>query len=58
MATSYRFRVRAQDSAGHWSPWVEAASPTRIYGVDDRSTAVKLQRQLDRLAYTYAGDGT
>jgi hypothetical protein len=36
----YRFRVRAQDAAGIWSPWVEGAAPTRIHPVDDRSRAI------------------
>lgn len=36
----YRFRVRTVDAAGHWSPWVESASPTTIHPVDDRSTSI------------------
>jgi subtilisin family serine protease len=38
--TSYRFRVRAVDTAGHWSPWVQSALSTRITIVDDRSAGV------------------
>ena len=36
----YRFRVRAVDAAGNWSPWVASLSLTRIHPVDDRSVAV------------------
>jgi hypothetical protein len=38
--TDYRFRVRAVDAAGHWSPWVQSANTSRIHVVDDRSSAV------------------
>ena len=38
--TPYRFRVRAVDAAGNWSPWAERASTTRIHPVDDRNGAV------------------
>ena len=37
---SYRFRVRAMDTGGNWSPWVQSVNPTRIHPVDDRSAAV------------------
>jgi subtilisin family serine protease len=39
-ATSYGFRVRAMDTAGNWSPWVESVSPTRVQPVDDRSASI------------------
>lgn len=38
--SGYRFRVRAMDVAGNWSPWAEAPGTTRIHPVDDRSAAV------------------
>jgi subtilisin family serine protease len=38
--TSVRFRVRAQDAVGHWSPWV-LGTTTAIVPVDDRSALVK-----------------
>ena len=38
--TVYRFRVRAVDAAGHWSPWVEAVGTSRIHPFDDRSPSV------------------
>jgi hypothetical protein len=36
----YRFRVRAVDAAGNWSPWVVNADAARIHAVDDRSASV------------------
>jgi subtilisin len=36
--TPYRLRVRAVDTAGHWSPWAEAT--TRVHPVDDRSPSI------------------
>ena len=44
--TVYRFRVRAVDAAGHWSPWVEAAGTSRIHPFDDRSSSVTQELQL------------
>jgi hypothetical protein len=37
---TYRFRIRAIDAAGNWSPWVEAVDPTFLTPVDDRSSQV------------------
>jgi subtilisin len=37
---NYRFRVRAVDTAGNWSPWAQAAAETRIHPVDDRSSSL------------------
>ena len=37
--TTYRFRVRAVDTAGNWSPWAVAGS-TRVHAYDDRSSRV------------------
>ena len=36
----YRFRVRAVDTAGNWSPWVEALDTSRVHPFDDRSSRV------------------
>ncbi len=36
---SYRFRMRAEDSAGHWSPWV-VGPIVRMAPVDDRSSSI------------------
>ncbi len=37
---SNRFRIRAEDSGGHWSPWVMSAIPTVIHPVDDRGASI------------------
>jgi subtilisin len=39
-AATYRFRVRAQDSDGDWSPWVETAVAVLPSSVSDRSTGL------------------
>jgi subtilisin family serine protease len=57
-ADTYRFRVRAQDSAGHWSAWVMAAQPNRIRLVDDRSGSISYSGSWVRRAYTYAANKT
>ena len=56
--SSYRYRVRAQDSAGNWSPWAEAVAPTRIYVVDDRSSSIKYRGTWSRKSYAYAANRT
>ena len=38
--SSYRFRVRALDRAGNWSPWAETSTTTRVSAVDDRSSSI------------------
>ena len=55
---SYRFRVRARDSAGNWSAWATAANPTRVYVVDDRSSTLTYNGSWARVAYAYAANGT
>ena len=55
---TYRFRLRAQDSAGHWSAWVLAAQPDRIRLYDDRSAAIRYTGTWTRKAYTYAANKT
>src|SRR4029079_4009079 len=37
--SGYRFRLRALDRAGNWSPWVTTPT-THVYPVDDRNTAI------------------
>jgi hypothetical protein len=37
---SYRFRIRARDAAGNWSPWATTVTPTVMHPVDDRSAAI------------------
>ncbi len=39
LGANYRFRVRAVDTVGNWSPWAESAS-RRIHAVDDRNSSV------------------
>ena len=39
--STYLFRVRALDAAGNWSPWVEAASTSRVHAYDDRSSRLE-----------------
>lgn len=55
---SYRFRVRAKDSAGNWSAWATAAALTRVYVVDDRSSTLVYNGSWARVAYPYAANGT
>ena len=55
---TYRFRVRARDSAGHWSAWATAAQPNRIRLYDDRSAAIKYSGSWVRRAQTYAAKKT
>jgi subtilisin family serine protease len=38
--TTYKFRVRALDTAGNWGTWVESAITTRVHPYDDRSASV------------------
>jgi subtilisin len=54
----HRFRVRAVDSLGNWSPWVEAASPFRLTSVSDRATALTYRGTWSRTSSTPATDGT
>jgi hypothetical protein len=39
-ASSYRFRVRAVDAAGNWSPWTDGAVAPWLTPVDDRSASI------------------
>ena len=39
-STTHRFRVRAQDSDGDWSPWVETAVSVLPSAVGDRSSSL------------------
>jgi hypothetical protein len=59
---TYRFRIRAMDIAGNWSPWVNGTSG-KVTSFDDRSATVRFstgwRRWSNSLAYrgteTYAG---
>jgi hypothetical protein len=56
--TSYRFRVRAVDAAGNWSPWAERSTTTRIHPVDDRNKAVYRSSSWVRGTYSSAWQTT
>ncbi len=49
---SYRFRVRARDAAGHWSPWVVDATATRLHVIDDRSSVISRSGAWSRMTST------
>jgi subtilisin family serine protease len=54
--TTYRFRVRAQDSDGSWSPWAEG--PAIIPGaVSDRSSLVTYRGTWSRFAHSLSTNG-
>jgi subtilisin family serine protease len=55
--TNYRFRVRAQDSDGDWSPWATSAVAVTPALVSDRSTLVTYRGRWLRYASTYATNG-
>ena len=40
LETSWRFRLRAVDAAGHWSPWTLGPVAFAPHAVDDRSSAI------------------
>lgn len=55
--TSYRFRVRAQDSDGSWSPWV--AGPAVIPGaVSDRSSLITYRGTWRPYAHSLSTNGS
>ncbi len=51
---TYRFRVRAMDAAGNWSPWAEAVGTSRIHAYDDRSSVVEHKKSWSRTANSSA----
>lgn len=55
---TYRFRVRAVDRAGNWSPWVATPSSTSVHAVDDRSSLVTRSGSWTRVASSSAYRGT
>ncbi len=55
--TTYRFRVRAVDTGGNWSPWAIAGS-SRFHAYDDRSTRVLRSGSWSRVSSTTAYAGT
>ena len=54
---AYRYRVRARDTVGTWSAWVEGAT-TIPRLVENSSTSVAYRGSWVRYAYRYASGGT
>jgi hypothetical protein len=52
--TTYRYRVRAVDAVGHWSPWAEMAGSGRYHAYDDRSSSVFRRGSWQKLATSSA----
>jgi hypothetical protein len=40
LSTSYRFRIRAVDAGGNWSPWVTGDATAWLTPIDDRSKSI------------------
>jgi hypothetical protein len=55
--TTYRFRVRAQDSDGDWSPWAISGVAVTPALVSDRSTLVTYRGTWFRYSSTYSTNG-
>ncbi len=54
---SYRFRIRAADIVGNWSPWV-AGAPLKLVAVQDNSSALRYSAGWYRGTSAYASGGT
>jgi subtilisin family serine protease len=57
-SATHRFRVRAQDSDGDWSPWVETASSVFPSAIGDRSAGVTYHGTWRRMVSTPATGGS
>jgi hypothetical protein len=57
LSHSHRFRIRARDTAGNWSPWVEGP-PLRLGIVQDASAAMQYTVGWYRSDTIYASGGT
>jgi hypothetical protein len=55
---SYRFRVRAIDRAGNWSPWVEMPGSSRVHPLDDRNASIVRHGSWVRVGSTTAYKST
>jgi subtilisin len=56
IGSTYRFRVRARDSVGNWSTWVESANVTASL-VSDRSSAITYSGTWRKALYAPATNG-
>jgi hypothetical protein len=56
--TTYRYRVRAVDAVGHWSPWAEMAGSGRYHPYDDRSSYVIRKGSWQKLTTSTAFKST
>jgi len=54
LSTSYRFRVRAVDASGNWSPWVTGDIAAWLSAVDDRSGSISRSGSWNAVARTSA----
>ena len=54
----HRFRVRAVDTVGNWSPWVEAATTFRLTATGDRAAPVTYKGSWARMTSSPATDRT
>ncbi|MGK2849476.1 MAG: S8 family serine peptidase [Candidatus Limnocylindrales bacterium] len=52
----HRFRLRARDTLGNWSPWVQSPSTYRLTAVSDRSTAITYRGTWSRMTSSPATD--
>ncbi len=57
-STTHRFRIRAQDSDGDWSPWVETAATVWPTAVGDRSSGVTYHGAWRQIVSTPATGGS
>ena len=57
LSHSHRFRIRARDAAGNWSPWVEGP-PLRLGIVQDGASGMHYSLGWYRSDSTYASGGT
>ena len=57
LGSTYRFRVRAQDSDGSWSPWATAGAAVTPLGISDRSSLVTYTGSWSRYASSNSTSG-
>jgi subtilisin family serine protease len=57
LGATYRFRVRAQDSDGSWSPWATAGAAVTPLGISDRSSLVTYTGSWSRYASSNSTSG-